>query len=139
MQVAADLAGERAAKALFPKLQDLESPAITFAYSLFTNFMICLAWVFFRATDFDNAMVVLLSLFGNFQANGEQVLETRQILQVALVTLTLLGLHHALKNRSLESFVAGWPKWLTPAVWTVMIFLLILNQGNGNAFIYFQF
>jgi len=39
----------------------------------------------------------------------------------------------------LEEVVARSPWWLTGLVWAGMMFLIVITQGTGNAFIYFQF
>jgi alginate O-acetyltransferase complex protein AlgI len=70
---------------------------------------------------------------------GDAILPTREILQVALVTAGLLTAHWLLRNTSIENVVARMPRSVLAGVWTVMICGIILTQGNGNAFIYFQF
>jgi alginate O-acetyltransferase complex protein AlgI len=70
---------------------------------------------------------------------GDAILPTREILQVAVVTAGLLGAHWLLRNTTMETVVARTPRWLLASVWTVMVSGIILTQGNGNAFIYFQF
>ncbi len=99
---------------------------------------VCLTWVFFRATDFTTAARMVKAMIG-LLPSGDAILTTREILQVGLVTAGLLTAHWNLRDSSLESAVARWPFWLLTAVWTVMLCAIILTQGNGNAFIYFQF
>ena len=57
----------------------------------------------------------------------------------SLVALGLLTAHWLLRHTSIETVAAKMPRSLLAGIWTVMIGGLILNQGNGNAFIYFQF
>ena len=70
---------------------------------------------------------------------GDALLTTREILQVGLVTVGLLLAHWSLRDTTLEAAVARLPRWLVAAIWTLMARRIILTQGNGNAFIYFQF
>ena len=44
-----------------------------------------------------------------------------------------------LRDTSLEAAIQRKPAWLVGAAWTVMACAIILTQGTGNAFIYFQF
>jgi alginate O-acetyltransferase complex protein AlgI len=70
---------------------------------------------------------------------GDAILTTRQILQVGGVTAGLMLAHWNLRDTSIEAVVARMPRWLIIALWTLMLSAIILTQGNGNAFIYFQF
>ena len=63
----------------------------------------------------------------------------REILQVAVVTAGLLGAHWLLRHTTMEAVVARLPRPLLAGVWTLMLCGIMLTQGNGNAFIYFQF
>ncbi len=103
-----------------------------------TYAVVCLAWVFFRATNFTAAAHLLGSMAGA-GPKGEAILPTREILQVALVTAGLLLAHWNLRDTSIEAVVARMPRGLVIALWTLMLSAIILTQGNGNAFIYFQF
>jgi hypothetical protein len=70
---------------------------------------------------------------------GQAIVSGREILQVALVIVGLWIFHWRLRDTSLEAAVASKPAWLIGALWTVMLGAIILTQGSGNAFIYFQF
>lgn len=105
---------------------------------LITYVAVCVAWVFFRANDFPTALRLLTAMAGQMPA-GEAVLSSREIVQVGVVTGGLLATHWALRHSTIESAVTNSPRWLIAAAWTAMVGLLILNQGNGSAFIYFQF
>ena len=103
-----------------------------------TYTVVCIAWVFFRAADFPSAARLLAAMAGVIPV-GDPILSNRQILQVALVTAGLLFAHWNLRDTSVEAVVARMPRWLVTAIWTLMLCAIILTQGNGNAFIYFQF
>ncbi|HET7534937.1 MAG TPA: MBOAT family O-acyltransferase [Candidatus Didemnitutus sp.] len=105
---------------------------------LVTYVLVCIAWVFFRAADFPTAGKLLAEMAGVIPV-GEAVLPTRDILIVCLVTLGLLVAHWRLRDTSIEAVVARQPAWLVGTVWTVMLCAVMLTQGSGNAFIYFQF
>jgi hypothetical protein len=44
-----------------------------------------------------------------------------------------------MRNTSLEAVVARLPVWLLTAAWAAMAAGVLLVQGEGSAFIYFQF
>jgi alginate O-acetyltransferase complex protein AlgI len=104
--------------------------AVTFALG-------CIAWVFFRATDLPRAMMHTAAMLGAIPVPG--VLPTVGVLKVAVTMIGLVGVHIAMRNRPLEDVVAAWPAWLVTTVWALMLGAVILSQGGGNAFIYFQF
>jgi hypothetical protein len=55
------------------------------------------------------------------------------------VTIGILVVHWFMRNRRLEEVVAKTPWWLTGLAWAGMLFAIVITQGSGNAFIYFQF
>jgi alginate O-acetyltransferase complex protein AlgI len=105
---------------------------------LLTYAAVSFAWVFFRASNFSTANRILQSMVGATQ-RGDMILSTREILQVAIVTAALLIAHWRLRDTSIENALVRQPRWLITGVWAAMLGALILNQGSGNAFIYFQF
>jgi alginate O-acetyltransferase complex protein AlgI len=103
-----------------------------------TYVAVLVAWVFFRASDFATASRLLSSMFGAYP-HGDALLSTRDILQVAIVTLFLLIAHWILRDNSIEAAVSRLPRWVVTGAWAAMACAIILNQGSSNAFIYFQF
>jgi hypothetical protein len=53
--------------------------------------------------------------------------------------VALIGTHIALRERRVEDVVERAPPVLLGLVWASMLGLIILTQGGGGAFIYFQF
>lgn len=105
---------------------------------LATYVAICFAWVFFRATDFATAARLVQSMVG-LTGTADQLLSTRELLQVSIITVLLLSVHWLMRDSSIEAAVARFPRWLVAVAWAAMLFALILTQGSANAFIYFQF
>ena len=105
---------------------------------LVTYLIVCIAWVFFRAPDFPSAARLLGAMAGKIPV-GEALVSGRETLQVALVILGLWFAHWRLRDTSLEAAIERKPTWLIGAIWTLMLGAIILTQGSGNAFIYFQF
>ncbi len=109
-----------------------------FSLGMLTFILVCLGWVFFRAKDFTSASLVMGSLF-SFSGDGAQLLPTLEIIQVIIVVIGLLSAHWYLHEKRLEHAMQNFPAWFVVAIWTSMLFGLILMQGGANAFIYFQF
>ena len=103
-----------------------------------TFVVVCFAWVFFRAPTFHGAWNVTRALVGSLP-QGDAILSTREILQVAIVTSGLLAAHWTLRDTDLESALERLPSRLIFGLWTLMFSAIVLTQGSGNAFIYFQF
>ena len=129
---------ERGLRAAFKDAAWTQALGVQVLLGLGTYALVCLTWVFFRASDFPTAARLVQAMIGALQS-GDAILPTREILQVALVTAGLLGAHWLLRNSSIEAVVAKMPRPVLAGIWTVMIGGIILTQGNGNAFIYFQF
>ena len=113
-------------------------PGMLLAFGLLTYVLINVTWVFFRAHSFGKAWSVLGGMFG---ANGS----TRPILSTMLITTTLLivagivAAHWWMRRRTLESMLQGVAAVPLSAALGVMLFLIVIAQGTGSAFIYFQF
>jgi len=129
---------ERVCRAIFKDAAWTESLGVQVLIALVTYIAICFTWVFFRAGDFTTAARLVRAMVGFFP-NGEAILTTREILQVAIVSAGLLLAHWLMRNTTIEAVVSRTPRWLITTVWAVMLFAIILNQGSGSAFIYFQF
>ena len=132
------LAVEHLLRQMFPDVSWTKTGLGRFGLGLLTFLLVSLAWVFFRSSDFSTAWLLLGSLF-DFGGNGAQLLLTREIVQVALVVGGLLASHWYLHEKRLEHAMQNLPAWWVVVIWSTMLCGLILTQGGGNAFIYFQF
>ena len=61
------------------------------------------------------------------------------MIKVAAIVTGILVVQWLMRNVSLEAVVARAPWWLTGLVAGAMLFTVIVAQGSGEAFIYFQF
>ena len=129
---------EHVLRAFFGNKAWTDSFAVKVLLGLVTYFAVCLAWVFFRASDFTTATRMLRGMFGG-HAHGDAILSTREMLQIGIVTFFMILAHWSLREISIEQAVERLPRWLVTTVWAVMACAIILTQGSSNAFIYFQF
>ncbi len=107
--------------------------------ALLTYFLVNITWVFFRARSFPQAWSMTKTMLG-FGAEGSVlVLSSFLVATVISVTVGMLAVHWFMRSRRLEEVVAKTPWWLTGLVWAGMLFLIVITQGSGDAFIYFQF
>lgn len=114
------------------------SPVNRICLGLLTYVLVNLTWVLFRAQDFPTAWRLLGAMTGI--AVGEHaVLPAIHVLFVITVIPLMLVTHWWMRDRSLERVVRGAPWWLTATIWAAMLFAIIVTQGAGDAFIYFQF
>lgn len=113
-------------------------PFRLFAAAL-TFVLVCVAWVFFRAADFQGAARIIASMAARAPANAHPLLYLNDILPVAAIMTFLLAGHWRLRSTSLEAVVARTPAAVLAIAWSLMGFLILISQGSENAFIYFQF
>tara|TARA_B100001540_G_scaffold314426_1_gene339339 strand:+ start:5810 stop:7231 length:1422 start_codon:yes stop_codon:yes gene_type:complete len=100
--------------------------------------LVCLAWVFFRASSFDKAFEIIQATL--FLLPYAEIYVSR--VDVALVGVGITGLlfmHAMLRNTTLEDAAAKVPDLLKAMVLGIMLTLIIMSPGEDRAFIYFQF
>src|ERR1700730_17134969 len=129
---------EHALKAFFGSKEWTDTFAVKVLLGLVTYFAVCLAWVFFRSSDFTIATRMLRGMFGG-HVQADAILSTRVMLQIGIVTFFMILAHWSLREISIEQAVERLPRWLVTTTWAVMACAIILTQGSSNAFIYFQF
>ncbi|MEX0326207.1 MAG: MBOAT family protein [Puniceicoccaceae bacterium] len=129
---------ERLCRRLFAEQEWTQRTVVRLGMGLMTFALITLTWVFFRATDFATAGKLIAAMFG-FAEGGMGVLTTTDMVLTAVVISLLLGLSWSLRDRMVEDVVGKVPWWLGGCAWAAMLILIILTQGGGGAFIYFQF
>jgi len=108
------------------------------AVGLLTYVLVNLTWVFFRAPDFETAWRMVRSMTG-FTRGGALVLPAEFVARVVVVTAGMLVVHWFMRSRRVEEVVARTPWPLTACVGAAMLFMIVITQGAGDAFIYFQF
>jgi D-alanyl-lipoteichoic acid acyltransferase DltB (MBOAT superfamily) len=130
------LAVERVLRARFANYRP--GPLAFVLLGLLTYALVNLTWVFFRARTFGKAWAVLRGMFWQNGA-ARPILPTFSLISVVAIVGGLVLTHWLMRARTLEAVVARTPAAVVCLVWALMAFLIVIAQGSGNAFIYFQF
>ena len=105
---------------------------------LLTYTLVNFTWVFFRAREFSVAKNMITSmLFVNSQ--GEKVLQSFEIVKIFTLITILFICHWVMRNTSLKEVSLKTKPWLLGIIWAIMFFFIVIAQGSGEQFIYFQF
>ena len=133
------LAAERWLKRRFGNAAVIRKTYMQIVLALITYFFINISWVFFRAQDFPTAWRMIMSMFGFSPEDAVAKLPTLYVIQVVVTIALMLVVHWKMRDKNLESVAEKTPSWLIVTLLAVMSFLIIITQGSGDAFIYFQF
>jgi len=105
----------------------------------FTTFTcVNITWIFFRAPNFDKAWNMFKSMF-YMQTNGEKILGSFEILKVSAIIAILFLCHWFMRNTSVKEVSQKISPVMLGIVWAIMLILIVIAQGSGEQFIYFQF
>jgi alginate O-acetyltransferase complex protein AlgI len=132
------LAIERVLTRTFKGSEMLKKNFIRFLLAMGTYLLVNVTWVFFRAQSFPQAYQIIKSMFG-LNPDGKAAMATVYIIEAIVVTLAMLTIHWRMRNTSLEAVVQKTSWQLLSLIWGIMLILIIISQGSGDAFIYFQF
>jgi alginate O-acetyltransferase complex protein AlgI len=128
------LVGERVVRRIVPASPIWDTPFARTFLILLTFVLVCFAWVFFRASTFDQAFRICRAMVGD----GSGAVHAPYAWALVPV-FALVAAHVAMRNTTLEAVVerAAWPA--RAAALTVIVLALFLFPGIDRAFIYFQF
>ncbi|MGH8251278.1 MAG: MBOAT family O-acyltransferase [Steroidobacteraceae bacterium] len=132
------LAGERWIRSRTGLAGDPAGAWNRLALALVTYFLVNITWVFFRAETFGVASRVLAGMFG-LGGVAPPVLPTIYMIKASVIVAGIIMVQWLMRQRELEDVVSRTPWWLTGLVCAAMLFAVIIAQGSGEAFIYFQF
>jgi alginate O-acetyltransferase complex protein AlgI len=110
--------------------------AILLAFLTFT--LVNFTWVFFRARKFETAKNIIISML-NLNTEGDKILETFDIVKVMIVISILFLAHWLMRNTSLKEVSQKTSPLAFGVFWAILVFLIVIAQGSGEQFIYFQF
>jgi len=128
---------ERGLRVRFGERPWAKAPPTRAVLGVITFALVCIAWVFFRATDLPRAMMHVAAMLGAIPVGP--ILSSFTVFKTVVVVTGLVATHIAMRDRRIEDLAEKTPTWLIGVVWAVMLVALVLTQGGGDAFIYFQF
>jgi alginate O-acetyltransferase complex protein AlgI len=130
------LAVERLKKKHFPQL----TLGIPILNMIITFNLVCLCWVFFRASSFEVAISYLVGLLNSNNFWGINILDS-SIFFGALFNVTLLiGFEYfILRKTNWESLAMNFGYKLAPLSVFLLLIIVLFGVTSGGQFIYFQF
>ncbi|MCA1654237.1 MAG: MBOAT family protein [Sphingomicrobium sp.] len=130
------LSAERGLKARFSGW--VPGPAALAGLAALTFLLINVTWVFFRAKTFGAAGVMLRAMSGTAAAGVPLVAALPMAIALGIVA-AIVATHWVMRSTTIEAVVERTPVPLIAGVWAAMAFAVIIEQGQGSAFIYFAF
>ena len=109
---------------------------IVLAFLTYT--LVNITWVFFRAREFGTAWNMIKSMFF-LNDEGAKVLYEFDIAKVLLIISGLFICHWVMRNTSMKEVAQRTNPWVFGVFWAILFFLIVISQGSGEQFIYFQF
>jgi hypothetical protein len=77
-------------------------------------------------------------MFGQ-NSDAAPLVRTGLLVPTLLIVAGVVVAHVVMRKRTLESVVERTPAALIAIIWGLMAFAIVISQGGGGAFIYFQF
>ncbi|MEO8999307.1 MAG: MBOAT family O-acyltransferase [Rhodanobacter sp.] len=129
------LSAERRLRQRFPGYRP--GPVALVALGLLTWTLINITWVFFRAHSFGKAWSVLRGMAG---ANvAVPIMPTMYLVTTVLIVAGVVAAHWQMRQRTIEWVLQRVSAIPLAVALGLMMFLVVITQGSGSAFIYFQF
>ena len=110
-------------------------PALTFKkYPIFVFIGVLIAWVFFRASNLDDALLVVRNMFAfNHKAKWMELISNSATIWILIGMLVEL---YPLYKRYVNPF----KHWIIQGLfWALIVCMLVFFRGEEQGFIYFQF
>ena len=73
------------------------------------------------------------------QSNSVKILDSFTIIKVCIVIGILFSCHWIMRNTSMKEVAQKTSPWVLGVFWAILFFLIVIAQGSGEQFIYFQF
>ncbi len=133
---------ERIARDLF-RARGLSMPVWSLPLlAMLTFLLVCLTWVFFRASSFAvawNLIQAMLWLSDGIQSGAAPLLDRVESGRALTVVALMLAGHWMLRDSSLEALWSKLPTVARAGILSCLLLCLVLNPGDDRAFLYFQF
>lgn len=120
------------------KLQSQWNMWKRFIHWILTFCVVCLAWVFFRANNMDDAITIIKGMFYNI---GYPFINTIPDMILIAIALLIVFFKESIDEFGWKISISKSPYWLIRHLYIIGIIIYIIMFGvlNGGQFIYFQF
>ncbi len=102
-------------------------------------FATCVAWVFFRASSFEDAFTILTSIASLADFSWSAVLHKLIVVKCALLLVMLIGVEIFAQQIDFESLLIRSPVFRVASFAMILWIISFFGTFGSNAFIYFQF
>ena len=72
-------------------------------------------------------------------AKPDPLIAAGPMIMAMVIVSAIFGTHLAMRNTTLEVVIERTPSVAIASIWTLLLFAVIIEQGQGSAFIYFAF
>jgi alginate O-acetyltransferase complex protein AlgI len=73
------------------------------------------------------------------QAKPDALIAYGPMIIAMVIVSAIFGPHLSMRNTSLEAVIERTPSGALAGIWTLLLFAIVIEQGQGSAFIYFAF
>jgi alginate O-acetyltransferase complex protein AlgI len=73
------------------------------------------------------------------QAKPAPLIAAGPMIIAMVIVAAIFGTHLAMRNTTAEAVIERTPSVALAGIWTMLLFAVIIEQGQGSAFIYFAF
>ena len=102
-------------------------------------FATCFAWIFFRASSFEDAFTIIISITSLADFTWSAVLHKLIIVKCAILLVILLGVEIFSQQIDFESLLVRSPVFRIASFAMILWIIAFFGTFGSNAFIYFQF
>lgn len=111
--------------------------------SLITTFiLVCIAWVFFRATSLSDAIYIITHFLSGWSSGfvGNLGLDHIEIL-IGIASISFMEFIHLIQeHKGMRNFLSNKPTWIRWLIYiSIILFILLFGVFETKQFIYFQF
>ena len=102
-------------------------------------FATCFAWIFFRASSFEDAYTIISSIASLADFSWSSVLHKLIVVKCALLLVILVGVEIFAQQVDFESLLVRSPVFRVASFAIILWIIAFFGTFGSNAFIYFQF
>ncbi|MEO0517162.1 MAG: MBOAT family O-acyltransferase [Cyanobacteria bacterium P01_A01_bin.116] len=133
------LIGERVLKKAVGHFYCWRMKPIQFLLAILTFLLTSISWVFFRATSFNQAWMILGGMFFPSVDPDNFHLSSVRLATTGVIIGAMIAIHWIFREESLEKIVSRLPLWLLSIGLASSMYFIATIHGENRAFIYFQF